>query len=218
LGLYTQGPVSKENASTHTDLIKLFEILDKRFGEDDLQTLCFYLNVDYENLPAGGRANKARELISYLRRRSRISDLLETGRKLRPDVAWEDTLEADRNTNTRFPSILPERSLIRDFDPELRSLDKQGYVAEDTTVPGGWRVRPQAFLWWIADELVRTTRDEIALAEWLQRQEMENLLTQGGKEQWAEAVRAVCGMLGDGAKTLIEAAARGAAEALARGV
>ena len=218
LGLHTKSPVSKEDASTHTDLIKLFEILDKRFGEDDLQTLCFYLNVDYENLPAGGRANKARELISFLRRRSRIADLLETGRKLRPDVAWEDTLEVDKNTNTRFPSILPERSLVRDFDPELRLLDKQGYVAEDTTVPGGWRVRPQALLWWIADELVRTTRDEIALAEWLHRQEMESLLTQGGEEQWTEAVRAVCGVLRDGVETLIEAAARGAAEALARGV
>ena len=49
---------------------------------------------------------------------------------------------------------------IDDFDPELRSLEKHGLVARDETIPGGWRVRPEVFLWWLADELVRMARRE----------------------------------------------------------
>ncbi len=49
---------------------------------------------------------------------------------------------------------------IDDFDPELRSLEKHGLVARDETIPGGWRVRPEVFLWWLADELVRMARME----------------------------------------------------------
>jgi len=49
---------------------------------------------------------------------------------------------------------------VDDFDLELRSLEKQGFVAQDEAIPGGWRVRPQVFLWWLADELVRMARSE----------------------------------------------------------
>ena len=216
-GLQTDRAVPETGAPRHADLIKLFETLDRRFGEDDLQTLCFYLNVDYDNLPAGGRATKARELISYLRRRNRIPELLGTGRRLRPDVAWEDILDANGPAGGS-PGILPDRSLIRDFEPELQLLTKQGFVAEDAAVSGGRRVRPQAFLWWLADELVRVSRDEASLEAWLHEQEVGSLLTQDGKEQWCQAARAVCGMLKRGAMTLIEAAARDMLETMASGV
>ena len=107
---------------------------------------------------------------------------------------------------------------MRDFGPEMRSLTKQGFVAEDESTPGGWRVRPQAFLWWLADELVRTVRRETPFEEWLQKQEFGVLLTRGEKEQLSKAVRAVGGLLKDGAKTLIEAAAKGVVEAMVKGV
>ena len=41
-----------------------------------------------------------------------------------------------------------------------RFLEKQGFVAQDEAVPGGWRVRPQVLLRWLADELVRMARSE----------------------------------------------------------
>jgi len=217
LNLDIDGGGAAEKTPTHTDLIKLFETLDKRFGEDDLQTLCFYLDVDYDDLPAGGRATKTRGLISYLRRRERISDLLEVGEKLRPDVAWEATLEVN-GTNSGWLGVLPEHSLIRDFEPELRMLTKQGFVAEDAAVPGQRRVRPQAFLWWLADELVRAKRERGALDDWLQEQEVDGLLTQDGRKGWCEAVCTVCDRLKDGSKMLIEVAADGAAQATAKGI
>ena len=78
--------VSGERTQRH----KLHQILDGRFDETELRNLCFHLDVDYESLPGEGRANKARELISYLERRGRLSRLVEAGKELRRDVAWED--------------------------------------------------------------------------------------------------------------------------------
>jgi tetratricopeptide (TPR) repeat protein len=49
---------------------KLLAFLDKRFSLDELQTLCFHVNVDYENLPGESKQGMARELI---RRQARIS-------------------------------------------------------------------------------------------------------------------------------------------------
>ena len=105
----------------------------------------------------------------------------------------------------------------RDVEPELRLLGKQGFVTEDQTAPTGWRVRPQAFLWWLADELVRTVRDETSFEEWLQKQDLGFLLTRGEKEQLGKAVHAVTGLLKDGAATLIQAAAGGVGAAMVAG-
>ena len=103
---------------------------------------------------------------------------------------------------------------LPDFGLELRSLKKRGFVTEDAAIPGGWRVRPQAFLWWLADELVRMVRRETPLEEWLAVQEWEGLLTRGEKQQLGKAIHAVADLLKDGAATLIEAAAKGAGKAL----
>jgi hypothetical protein len=124
-----------------------------------------------------------------------------------------------------IPRLLKQRQFyverlirdLRDLGPELWSLKKQGFVAENEAIPGGWRVRPQAFLWWLADELVRTVRDEPSFEEWLRAQEWEGLLTRGEKQQLVKGVRAVTGLLKDGVTTLIEAAAKGAGEAMVKG-
>jgi hypothetical protein len=76
-----------------SDLTQLHRILAERFSEEELRTLCFNLNVDYDDLPAKGKANKARELIAYLERRDRIPELLETGQRSRPDISWSDAPE-----------------------------------------------------------------------------------------------------------------------------
>jgi hypothetical protein len=69
---------------------RLLQVLSERFDEGELRTLCFNLEIKYEDLPAEGKANKARELIQYLERRERISDLVEAGKQLRPDIPWCD--------------------------------------------------------------------------------------------------------------------------------
>jgi len=106
---------------------------------------------------------------------------------------------------------------MRDFGPELRSLEKQGFVVADGNVPGGWRVRPQVFLWWLADELVRIVRNEMPFEEWLRAQEWDGLLKRGEKQQLDRGIHAIAGLLKDGVATLIETAAKGVGEAVMKG-
>jgi hypothetical protein len=107
------------------------------------------------------------------------------------------------------------RDVRRDCGRELRALEWQGFVCADDAAPTGYRVRPQAFLWWLADEVVRTVRDDTPFEEWLRRQELGVVLTRGERAQLGEAARAIGGMLQDGAATLIQAAAHGAGAGIA---
>jgi hypothetical protein len=102
----------------------------------------------------------------------------------------------------------PER-LPRDFGLELRSLTKQGFVKGDAAIPGGWRVRPVAFLWWLADELLRATRSDRAFEEWLRTEGLEGSLTREEKQQWHAAIKGTMGVLERGVTTLIEAMVNG---------
>jgi hypothetical protein len=74
-------------------LAELRKTLETRFDEGELRSLCADLGVDYAALPATGKANKSRELISYLYRRDRIADLVKVGKDLRPDIPWDEARE-----------------------------------------------------------------------------------------------------------------------------
>jgi hypothetical protein len=123
-----------------------------------------------------------------------------------------------------LPTLLPDHEFyisrltrdLRDLEPELQSLARQGYVEEDTSIPGGWRVRAGVFLWWLADELVKIVRRDTPFEEWLQAQEMEGLLTKSEKQKLEKAAHAVGELLKGGATALIQAAAKGFGEALAK--
>ena len=58
-----------------SDLATIHQQLVTRFNEEELKTLCFELEVEYDDLPASGRVNKARELVTYLNRRGRLPEL-----------------------------------------------------------------------------------------------------------------------------------------------
>jgi DNA-binding NtrC family response regulator len=69
---------------------RLLRVMSERLDEAELRTLCFDLEIEYEDLPGQGKVNKTRELIRHLERRERISDLLEKGEQLRPDIPWHE--------------------------------------------------------------------------------------------------------------------------------
>jgi hypothetical protein len=75
-------------------LVQLHQILNKSFDESELRTLCFYLGVDYDNLPDQGKENRARELITHLDRRNRVSELVQIIKQQRPDIVGQDNFEA----------------------------------------------------------------------------------------------------------------------------
>lgn len=70
-------------------LAELRQLLVDRFSEAELRTLCIDLSVDYESLSGQGKEAKARELLSYLQQRDRLSDLIVLGQQLRPDIDWD---------------------------------------------------------------------------------------------------------------------------------
>jgi hypothetical protein len=71
-------------------LAELRQNLTDHFNDEELRTLCFDMGVDYESLPALGKAAKAREFVTHLEHRSRLPELVRKCRTLRPNVAWPD--------------------------------------------------------------------------------------------------------------------------------
>ncbi|MGD2050356.1 MAG: AAA family ATPase, partial [Chloroflexota bacterium] len=67
---------------------QLRHLLNEYFSEGELRELCFDLDVPYDDLSGRGKREKVMELIGYLERRNRLADLLELGRRLRPNVNW----------------------------------------------------------------------------------------------------------------------------------
>ncbi len=99
---------------------------------------------------------------------------------------------------------------ITDYSTELRWLKRDGTIAcegEDT-----WCITQQAFLWWLADEIKRITRDDSSFEKWLCEQEMDGLFSKEEREQMSRAAKTVSGFIGKGAATLIETFAKGLAE------
>lgn len=62
--------------------------LEAYFNLDELHTLCFDLQIDYEAIPGNNKQNKVREIILYFKRYKREQELLDYLRKVRPTVGW----------------------------------------------------------------------------------------------------------------------------------
>ena len=72
----------------HNILVKLRQILEDRFSPAGLQTLCFDLGIDYENIPGDEHQLKTLHLIQELERKNRIDDLIKWGEGNRKDIDW----------------------------------------------------------------------------------------------------------------------------------
>ncbi len=115
------------NTPEREHLVKLRQILTTRFNGGELPTLCFDLGVDYDSLSSGGKADQARELVAYLDRRGRVPELVEMGKRLRPDVSWGDTLFGRAPDETWIATR--EAMGLTGYSPHfLRELAKRRYV------------------------------------------------------------------------------------------
>ncbi len=105
-------------------LVQLHQILTERFSAEELRTFCFNLDVDYDDLPAIGRADKARELVAYLERHDRILDCLEVGKRLRPDIPWDQVqLALLEDAQQRAPAPRRFQPLIDELQGTLAGWD-----------------------------------------------------------------------------------------------
>jgi hypothetical protein len=85
----TDPTVVVTDTSERAELTRLRELLTTRFNEGELRTFCFDLGIDYDDLPGAGKADRARELVSYYERRGQVAVLVENGKRLRPDTPWD---------------------------------------------------------------------------------------------------------------------------------
>lgn len=82
-------PTALENS----EMVGLHEVIVDYFSEQELRTLCFNLNVDYDDLPFSGRSNKARELVGLFTRNNALHKLREAIEQERPFVSWNNEIE-----------------------------------------------------------------------------------------------------------------------------
>jgi hypothetical protein len=106
---------------------------------------------------------------------------------------------------------------LRDHGPEIRELRRRGFIERDRLTASGWRIGSELMLWWLSERLVRMLRDRTDLEEWLQSHEKRGPAGLGNIEKIREAVDKIGNTLEKGVITLIEAAAKGAGEALIKG-
>ena len=94
----------------------LFKLMTSSFNEEELKTLCFYLDVEYDALTGEGKEGKLRELILFFRRKDRIDEFVYEVGELRPHLKdklsdlqkdHEEPLESDDTVADQ--SDLPEQ-------------------------------------------------------------------------------------------------------------
>lgn len=71
-------------------LSSLHKTIDSYFGLDEVNTLCFYLGVDFDNLRGETKQARIRELIVTLARDGRLQSLVDRLRQERANVRWQD--------------------------------------------------------------------------------------------------------------------------------
>ncbi|WP_420628646.1 hypothetical protein [Candidatus Leptofilum sp.] len=67
---------------------RLLYLLDEYFNRSELESLCFNLDVEFENLKGEIRIDKARELILHMYRKGELERLLSALQNERPNVEW----------------------------------------------------------------------------------------------------------------------------------
>jgi hypothetical protein len=162
------GGASEGNKAEQEKLIRLRNVLIRHLNKGELRTLCFDLGVDYEILPDQNKADMARELVAYLDHYDRIPDLVASGKKRRPDVAWEETLakteEAiDRNLIRSFVLRSLNRANDRDIEEFLEEEFNQG-LREGTWLFlfDSFDELPEVLSSIEADEMIRSYADAIS--------------------------------------------------------
>jgi len=68
--------------------VRLYDLINQHFNEEEIRTLSFKLGVDYGVLGGYSKADRVRELVMLLDRSGRLHELVEACRRERPKVRW----------------------------------------------------------------------------------------------------------------------------------
>lgn len=97
------------------DLIALRNQLVTAFSDDELRDLCLEMRVDYEIIDGTNKSAKARELLTYLHRRTRIDQLLLLCQQERPTYQWDFVRSQESQSEEFRQQLQLDRSLRAKF-------------------------------------------------------------------------------------------------------
>ena len=97
--------------------LKLLEILRTYFDDSELRDVCFLLDVDYDLLPGRSKGEKARELITYLERRQKITELIAICKQLRPDLSFGilENEDSSNQTKSQLPLFTSDKQSLENI-------------------------------------------------------------------------------------------------------
>jgi hypothetical protein len=109
---------------------QLWRALIEHFDENELRDLCFELSIDYENLPPGGKKDKARELILYYSRRKRLNLLVTVFYEKRPGLPIESIELSDEDEDPTLTDIqIPPAPTAKPQDASNTVIAGQSFTA-----------------------------------------------------------------------------------------
>ena len=76
-----------------TTLRDLRDAIVQHFSEEEVKTLCFDLDIDYESISGEGKAGKIRELLHVLRRSDRVPELFSALSRIQSGAEWIEDLK-----------------------------------------------------------------------------------------------------------------------------
>ena len=88
------------------DFKELRQIITDHFSISDLQTLCFDLGIDYEDLHSNGKTDFARKLIEHCKRNGRVKDLLDYCIKVRPHIEWNIIAPIEDSDSSPYKGLI----------------------------------------------------------------------------------------------------------------
>ncbi|MFN8484766.1 MAG: CHAT domain-containing protein [Anaerolineae bacterium] len=134
------------------DPISLRQAMSDRMSLDEIESLCFDLGIDADNLGGDNKSAKIRELIQYMQRRGRLDDLTAQLAKVRPDITPPGAASTRNATPapeqaapgspqpgdspTVSPTTLKPTWSYVDFDVAIASASS-GYTVNVLTSPAG---------------------------------------------------------------------------------
>lgn len=98
--------------------------------------------------------------------------------------------------------------------PELRKLERRGFLAADADLPGGYRPQAEVMVWYLADELARVLRPPGDPKDWLVAQQWEGLLKRSEKDALLRLLGHASSWFQEGVRAFIRAAAEGVARGM----